>query len=193
LLSLQVLQNQQIVVLQPWLCGSVDHTANRNIHHEEKARPHFCCSMLLMRSMHWPGYVQGGQEASFGCLLLGVYYRRIPGSTVLLYYKILEQTVYKENSQRVQLFLIFLLLMVRFQTGKTFQLNINNSKEAAITYSNLLQLLCLCENKQKKNIKNNIKYCLHCKGLKQRVQLCLLFLLLTGRFQTGKTFQMKIW
>jgi len=25
--------------------------------------------------------VQGGQEASFGCLLLGVYYRRIPGAT----------------------------------------------------------------------------------------------------------------
>jgi hypothetical protein len=34
---LQVLQNQQIVVLQPWLCGSVDHTANGNKHHEEKA------------------------------------------------------------------------------------------------------------------------------------------------------------
>jgi hypothetical protein len=29
--------------------------------------------------MHHPGYVQGGQEAGFGCLLLGVYYRRIPG------------------------------------------------------------------------------------------------------------------
>jgi len=28
LLLLQVLQNQQIVVLQPWLCGSVDLTAN---------------------------------------------------------------------------------------------------------------------------------------------------------------------
>jgi hypothetical protein len=37
LLSLQVLQNQQIVVLQPWLCGSVDHTANGNEHHEEEA------------------------------------------------------------------------------------------------------------------------------------------------------------
>jgi hypothetical protein len=32
--------------------------------------------------MHRPGYVQGGQEASIGCLLLGVYYRRIPGSTL---------------------------------------------------------------------------------------------------------------
>ncbi len=81
LLSLQVLQNQQIGVLQPWLCGSVDYTANENKHHEEEARPHFSCSMLLLRSMHQPGYVQGGQEASFGYLLLGVYYRRIPGDT----------------------------------------------------------------------------------------------------------------
>jgi hypothetical protein len=32
--------------------------------------------------MHRPGYVQGGQEASLGYLLLGVYYRRIPGDTV---------------------------------------------------------------------------------------------------------------
>jgi hypothetical protein len=34
--------------------------------------------------MHWPGYVQGGQEASFGYLLLGVYNRRIPGDTLVL-------------------------------------------------------------------------------------------------------------
>jgi hypothetical protein len=60
----------------------VDHTANGNKHHEEEARPHFCCSMLLPRSMHQPGYVQGGQEASFGYLLLGIYYRRIPGDTI---------------------------------------------------------------------------------------------------------------
>jgi hypothetical protein len=33
--------------------------------------------------MHRPGYVQGGQEVSFGYLLLGVYYRRIPGSTAV--------------------------------------------------------------------------------------------------------------
>jgi hypothetical protein len=32
--------------------------------------------------MHRPGYVQGGQEAGFGYLLLGVYHRRIPGATV---------------------------------------------------------------------------------------------------------------
>jgi hypothetical protein len=34
--------------------------------------------------MHWPGYVQGGQEAKRGYLLLGVYHRRIPGSTTLI-------------------------------------------------------------------------------------------------------------
>ncbi len=32
--------------------------------------------------MHRPGYVQGGQEANRGYLLLGVYHRRIPGDTV---------------------------------------------------------------------------------------------------------------
>jgi hypothetical protein len=68
--------------LQPWLCGSVNHTANGNKHHDEEARPHFCCSALFPCSMHRPGYVQGGQEVSFGYLLLGVYYRRIPGSTI---------------------------------------------------------------------------------------------------------------
>ena len=62
LLSLQVLQNQQIVVLQPWLCGSVNHSANRNKHHDEEALPHFCCSTLLLQSMHRPGYVQGGRK-----------------------------------------------------------------------------------------------------------------------------------
>jgi hypothetical protein len=31
--------------------------------------------------MHRPGYVQGGQEAKRGYLLLGVYHRRIPGDT----------------------------------------------------------------------------------------------------------------
>ncbi len=29
--------------------------------------------------MHRPGYVQGGQEAKCGYLLLGIYYRRITG------------------------------------------------------------------------------------------------------------------
>ncbi len=29
--------------------------------------------------MHWPGYVQGGQEVECGFLLLGIHYRRIPG------------------------------------------------------------------------------------------------------------------
>jgi hypothetical protein len=69
----QVLLNQQIVVLQPWLCGSVDLTANENKHHEEEAGPHFCCSVLFSRSMHLPGYIQEGQEADYGYLLLGVY------------------------------------------------------------------------------------------------------------------------
>jgi hypothetical protein len=32
--------------------------------------------------MHRPGYVQGGQEAKCGYLLLGIYYRRIPGDIV---------------------------------------------------------------------------------------------------------------
>ena len=31
--------------------------------------------------MHRPGYVQGGQEANRGYLLLGIYHRRIPGDT----------------------------------------------------------------------------------------------------------------
>ena len=62
LLSLQVLQNQQIVVLQPWLCGSVNHTAKKNKHHEEESRPCFCCSAQLYQTMHWPGYVQGGRK-----------------------------------------------------------------------------------------------------------------------------------
>ncbi len=34
--------------------------------------------------MHLPGYIQGGQEASYGYLLLGVYHRKTPSATVLL-------------------------------------------------------------------------------------------------------------
>jgi hypothetical protein len=34
--------------------------------------------------MHRPGYVQGGQEAKRGYLLLGIYHRRIPGDTSML-------------------------------------------------------------------------------------------------------------
>jgi hypothetical protein len=60
----------------------VDHTANENKHHEEEAWPHFCCSTLFPCFMHQPGYVQEGQEAIFGYLLLGVYHRRIPGATM---------------------------------------------------------------------------------------------------------------
>jgi hypothetical protein len=32
--------------------------------------------------MHQPGYIQEGQEAIFGDLLLGIYHRRIPGDTL---------------------------------------------------------------------------------------------------------------
>ncbi len=35
--------------------------------------------------MHRPGYVQGGQDAKCGYLLLGIYYRRIPGDTLVQY------------------------------------------------------------------------------------------------------------
>jgi hypothetical protein len=34
--------------------------------------------------MHQPGYIQEGQEAIFGYLLLGIYHRRIPGETRLI-------------------------------------------------------------------------------------------------------------
>ena len=34
--------------------------------------------------MHLPGYIQEGQEASYGYLLLGVYHRNSPGETVQL-------------------------------------------------------------------------------------------------------------
>jgi hypothetical protein len=61
-----------------WICGSY---CERNKHHEEEAWPHFCCSILFPRSMHQPGYIQEGQEAIFGYLLLGVYYRNPPGCT----------------------------------------------------------------------------------------------------------------
>jgi hypothetical protein len=61
-----------------WICGSY---CVWNKHHEEEAGPHFCCSVLFPRSMHLPGYIQEGQEASFGYLLLGVYYRKTPGGT----------------------------------------------------------------------------------------------------------------
>jgi hypothetical protein len=61
----------------------VDLTANENKHHEEEARPHFCCSILFPRSMHQPGYIQEGQGVIFGYLLLGIYHRRIPDETIV--------------------------------------------------------------------------------------------------------------
>jgi hypothetical protein len=42
--------------------------------------------------MHRPGYVQGGQEAGFGYLLLEVYYRKIPGSTGMYFSKKVRQS-----------------------------------------------------------------------------------------------------
>jgi hypothetical protein len=67
--------------LQPWLCGSVDLTANENIHHEEEAWPIFCCSLLLVRSLRSSDYIQEGQGVNHDYLLLGVYYRNSPRST----------------------------------------------------------------------------------------------------------------
>ena len=77
----QVLLNQQIVVLQPWLCGSVDLTANENKHHEEEAWSNFCCSLLLVHSLHSSGYIQEGQGVNHDYLLLGVCYRNSPSCT----------------------------------------------------------------------------------------------------------------
>ncbi len=81
---LQVHQNQQIVVLQPWLCGSVNLTANENIHHEEERTSFFCCSARFRWSRHQPGYAQEGQEVGRDYLLLGIHVRRIPSDIVLV-------------------------------------------------------------------------------------------------------------
>jgi hypothetical protein len=86
LLSLQVQLNQQIVVLQMWLlwiCGSY---CDENIHHEEEAWPNFCCSLLLVRFLCPSVYIQEGQGVNNGYLLLGVYARRAPSSTILYVY-----------------------------------------------------------------------------------------------------------
>ncbi len=74
---LQVHQNQQIVVLKPWLCGSVNLTANENIHHGEERTSFFCCSARFRWSRHQPGYIQGGQEVGRDYLLLRIHVRRI--------------------------------------------------------------------------------------------------------------------
>ena len=66
------------MVLKPWLCGSVNLTANENIHHEEERTSFFCCSARFRWSMHQPGYVQGGQEVGRDYLLLRIHVRRIP-------------------------------------------------------------------------------------------------------------------
>jgi hypothetical protein len=84
LLSLQVLQNQQIVVLKPWLCGSENHAANGNKHHGEDKTSFFCCSARLCWSRHQPGYVQGGQGVGRDyLLLLRIHVRRIRGIDIV--------------------------------------------------------------------------------------------------------------
>ncbi len=64
-----------------WICGSY---CEWNKHHEEEARPHFCCSVLFSSSLHPSGYIQEGQEASYDYLLLGVYHRNSPGCTEMV-------------------------------------------------------------------------------------------------------------
>ena len=81
---LQVHRNQQIVVLVPWLCGSVNLTANENIHHEEERTAFYCCSARFCWSRHQPGYVQGGQEVGRNYLLLRIHVRRIRSDIVLV-------------------------------------------------------------------------------------------------------------
>ncbi len=82
---LQVHRNQQIVVLVPWLCGSVNLTANENIHHEEERTAFYCCSARFCWSRHQPGYVQEGQEVGRGYLLLGIHVRRIPSDIMAIF------------------------------------------------------------------------------------------------------------
>ena len=90
LLSLQVLQNQQIVVLKPWLCGSENHAANGNKHHGEDKTSFFCCSARLCWSRHQPGYVQGGQGVGRDyLLLLRIHVRRIRGIDIEGFYQYL--------------------------------------------------------------------------------------------------------
>ncbi len=72
------------MVLKPWLCGSVNLTANENIHHEEERTSFFCCSARFRWSMHQPGYVEGGQEVGRDYLLLRIHVRRIPSDIVPL-------------------------------------------------------------------------------------------------------------
>ncbi len=70
--------NCGLATMVMWISGSC---CEWNKHHEEEARPHFCCSVPFPRSMHQPGYIQEGQGVIIGYLLLGIYHRRIPGDT----------------------------------------------------------------------------------------------------------------
>jgi hypothetical protein len=49
--------------------------------------------------MHLPGYIQEGQEASYGYLLLGVYHRNSPGGT--------QTIVLKKSLDSIKCFNIF--------------------------------------------------------------------------------------
>ncbi len=83
---LQVHRNQQIVVLVPGLCGSVNLTANENIHHEEEWTSFDCCSARFCWARHQPGYVQRGQEVGRGYLLLGIHVRRILAQQIIIHH-----------------------------------------------------------------------------------------------------------
>jgi hypothetical protein len=59
-------------------CGSVDLYCEWNIHHEEEARPNFCCSRLLQCSLRSPVSIQEGRGANHSHPLLRVHDRRTP-------------------------------------------------------------------------------------------------------------------
>ncbi len=59
-------------------CGSVDLYCEWNIHHEEEARPTFCCSPLLLCSLRSPVSIQEGRGANYSHPLLRVHDRRTP-------------------------------------------------------------------------------------------------------------------
>jgi hypothetical protein len=50
--------------------------------------------------MHRPGYVQGGQEAKCGYLLLGIYYRRIPGDILTQHFILTQKKIVILGSYR---------------------------------------------------------------------------------------------
>ncbi len=73
--------NCGLATMVMWICGSYYEW---NKHHEEEAWPDFCCSLLLVRSLHPSGYIQEGQGVNYDYLLLGVCYRNSPSSTGMI-------------------------------------------------------------------------------------------------------------